>query len=83
MLKSLGGSSIDSVIKICHALGITVEQLEGIQDENSQEKITAQDIKNSSSSNLDAELVEIYKLLGAEGKTKLLEQARLLREAGK
>ena len=27
MLKNLGGSSVDSVIKICHALDITVEHL--------------------------------------------------------
>jgi len=27
MLKNLGGSSVDSVIKICSALGITIEHL--------------------------------------------------------
>ena len=28
MLKNLGGAAVDSVIKICNGLGITVEQLD-------------------------------------------------------
>jgi len=41
------------------------------------------DIKNSPLSELDSELIEIYKILGPEGKARLVEQARLLREAKK
>ena len=82
-------ANVINIIKICEVLDIDVGALakgkiaERKKDENSQEKITAQSIKNSPLSELDSELIEIYKILGSEGKARLLEQARLLREAKK
>ena len=82
-------ANVINIIKICEVLDIDVDTLakgriaERKKDENSQEKITAPDIKNSPLSELDSELIEIYKILGPEGKARLVEQARLLREAKK
>ena len=77
LTRGVGGASIDKVIKICHALGITVEQLEELANEETTDN-AAKLPSNLNLSAQDLNLLNNFNKLNKPGKEEAAKRVKEL-----
>jgi repressor LexA len=88
---SLGGAAVDRVSKICHGIGISIDDLVSLDDENNQSSITINEIsilalyKNADSrAQQDALMIlKAHPVIDASSENTIMEAARHVIEKAK